>query len=86
MNLGNREKVANFGRQRQNKHWDPNLLGGIKLVIAWNWALLSAVPQIWAARKWYRQRKPNVQPRFAIFSDNLDETNGIAVKNHRRKT
>jgi glycosyltransferase involved in cell wall biosynthesis len=77
--LGNREKVANFGRQRLNKHWEPNLLGGIKLCLAWNYVLFSAIPQILAARRWYRHRKPNPQPRFAIFSDNLDETNGIAV-------
>lgn len=50
-----------------------------QLVFNWCWELIKHLPALFKLRREYRKRPPNLEPRVVLFSDSLDEVNGIAI-------
>jgi glycosyltransferase involved in cell wall biosynthesis len=59
-------------------HLGPTVPGGIFLLVFLFGSLIRFMPQILKLRKHYKTRPKNSEPNIVIFSDNLDEINGIA--------
>lgn len=74
-----RTPIKNFGQKRTSKHFGPTFIGGSMLMVHLGLELLKNSKTLWTLRKDYKSRALNSHPRVVIFSDNLDEINGIAV-------
>ncbi|MGL1933616.1 MAG: glycosyltransferase [Fibrobacterales bacterium] len=75
----NRAQKRTFGKERKVIHLQPNLLGTLNLVIRFGCILLANLPSLIQFRFLYKRRPKRTSPRVFLYSDNLDETNGISV-------
>jgi glycosyltransferase involved in cell wall biosynthesis len=79
-----RTPIAPFGRPRPIRHFKPHFWGSTGLVLVWFWELLIHIPGILSLRSVVKQRKSATgSPRVLIYSDNLDEVNGIAINSRQ---
>lgn len=76
--MSDRTAIASFGKNRKFRHCKANLLGGALLLWSWFFELVSNIPALLRLRKHYR-KSTSQATKVVIFSDNLDETNGIAI-------
>lgn len=74
-----RTPKKNFGQDRKAKHYGPTFLGGSMLMLNLVLEFASNLPRLMSLRKFYKQHQVNHEPRIVIFSDNIDEINGIAI-------
>lgn len=74
-----RTPVKKFGRDRTSKHFGPTFIGGSMLMLNLGLELLSNSKTLIRLRRQYKKRSDKNGKRVVIFSDNLDEINGIAV-------
>ncbi len=75
----NREFKRPFGSKRRVIHLKPTPYGSINLVIRFYFTLFRYIPTLLLLRWKYKRREKSEEPRVIIYSDNLDETNGISV-------
>jgi glycosyltransferase involved in cell wall biosynthesis len=80
--MSDRTPVAPFGRPRVIRHAIPGPWSGLKLFVAWLAALIWHVPALLSLRA-QRPKNTQAEPSVLIFSDNLDETNGIAINSRQ---
>ena len=84
------EILRPFGPKRKIIHRKPNYIGSLLLNIHFFGNFVKNIPLYLKLRKFYKTRPQNDKPRVVMFSDNLDEINGIAInsreilKKHRK--
>ena len=80
--LDSREAVTTFGHKKV-PFQEASLIGGVLLIYFWTKELLVNLPALFRLRAFYKShRKKNgkaVSPRIVVYSDNLDEMNGISI-------
>lgn len=76
--MSDRSFHSPLGRQKRFFHQRAHLWGGFWLIFFWFWELGIHLPRLFALRAKLKKQNRNVG-HVVIFSDNLDETNGIAI-------
>lgn len=80
--LDSREAVTTFGHKKVHFQ-EASLVGGILLIYFWTKELVVNLPALFRLRSFYKAyRKKNFKnsgPRIVVYSDNLDEMNGISI-------
>lgn len=81
MNI-DRTIIRPLGRTRPIRHQSAHIWGGTLLICLWFWEMLIHIPRLLSMR--FQLRKALSQSeRVVVFSDNLDEINGIAINSRQ---
>ncbi len=74
-----RSPVKKFGDPRLSKHRKANFINSLRMMINLSLELVTNIPRLIKLRSHYKNHIKSDSPRVVIFSDNIDEINGIAI-------
>lgn len=82
----NRKFKRSFGIQRNVNHKKPNFWGSVNLIYHFVKTFTYHLPVLLKLKIEYQNRIPNKRTRVLMYSDNLDEINGISINSRELVT
>lgn len=74
-----RTPIKKFGKDRKARHYGPTFIGGSMMMINLGLEFFKNFKRLLELKIQYSKHQSSQEPRVVIFSDNIDEINGIAI-------